>query len=115
MATVRISDLPPATELDGTEIMPIVQSGVTRRMVVNIGGAGQEGPPGPKGDQGDPGPQGPEGPAGADGSTTFYPFDANGSASASRPSVPTSTTVMWFNVPSQPSNLGPYDLWEAPN
>lgn len=39
-------------------------------------------------------------------------FDAGGNASAARPSVPTSTIVLWIDVPSEPTNLGPFDMWE---
>ena len=43
---------------------------------------------------------------------TFVNFDANNNASAARPSVPATTTVAWFNVPSKPTNLGDFDIWE---
>lgn len=39
-------------------------------------------------------------------------FDAGGNASATRPAVSATTTVIWFNVPSEPTNLGARDLWE---
>ena len=39
-------------------------------------------------------------------------FDAGGDADATRPSVPSTTTVIWFNTPSEPTNLGAFDMWE---
>jgi hypothetical protein len=43
---------------------------------------------------------------------TYLAFNAGGNASAARPSIPSTSTVAWFNVPSQPTNLGTFDVWE---
>ena len=39
-------------------------------------------------------------------------FDAQGDETATRPNVPAETTVIWFNTPSEPTNLGAFDIWE---
>lgn len=44
-------------------------------------------------------------------SGTYLAYDAGGDASAARPAVAASATVAWFNSPSEPTNLGTYDLW----
>ena len=55
--SVRLTDLPQASELTGTEITVVVQGGVSKKAtVLDIYG---------KGPQGEPGPQGPSGPLGA--------------------------------------------------
>ena len=95
---VKISDLPSADPLTGDELVPIVQGGVTKRALYS-GGKGEPGEPGEPGE---------------DGSKTFLAFDAQGNASAPRPNVPTTATVMWFNVPSEPTNKGVFDMWEEP-
>ena len=57
--SVRLTDLPQASELTGAEITVVVQGGVSKQAtVLDIYG---------KGPQGEPGPQGPSGPPGATG------------------------------------------------
>lgn len=57
--SVRLTDLPQASGLTGTEITVVVQGGVSKKAtVLDIYG---------KGPQGEPGPQGPSGPPGATG------------------------------------------------
>lgn len=45
------------------------------------------------------------------GAAVVVNFDANNNNAASRPDVPSTTTVIWFNVTAQPTNLGTFDLW----
>ena len=88
MSDVKISELPSATELDGSEETVVVQGGETRRAQVS---GVVDGLPGDR---------------------TFN-FDAGGDENAARPSEAAATdTVRWFNVPSEPTNLGTFDVWE---
>ena len=41
-------------------------------------------------------------------------FDAEGDADAARPDYPEAQRILWRNVPSEPTNLGPNDWWEDP-
>lgn len=73
MATKHINELTPAASVTGTEIVPVAQDGLTRRVTLDQlasvappGPAGEIGPAGPEGPAGDPG-IGLPGPAGADG------------------------------------------------
>ena len=62
MATKKISQLPLATGVTGADLVPIVQSGVTKRAAVSsLGGIGATGPTGPAGGAGAAGPTGPAG------------------------------------------------------
>jgi len=45
---------------------------------------------------------------------TYVTFDAEGDADAPRPTEPEGAYFIWINVPSKPTNLGPFDLWEDP-
>lgn len=64
--SVRLTDLPQASELTGAEITVVVQGGVSKQAtVLDIYGKGPQGPKGDKGDTGDTGPQGPQGPMGS--------------------------------------------------
>lgn len=67
----RITELDPAAELTGAEIIPVVQDGETRKStileIVALIPAGEQGPQGEKGDTGNVGPQGPQGPQGEPG------------------------------------------------
>lgn len=67
----KISQLPQATTVDGTEQMLGVQAGVTKRFNASLlkGVKGDTGPQGAKGDTGDTGPQGPQGLKGDTGAT----------------------------------------------
>lgn len=61
--SVRLTDLPQASELTGAEITVVVQGGVSKQAtVLDIYGKGPQGEPGP---QGETGPQGPQGPMGS--------------------------------------------------
>lgn len=75
MVTIRqttIPELPATASLDGTELVPISQGGVTRtatatQLATLIGGEAAVGPQGPQGPQGPIGPTGPQGPQGTPG------------------------------------------------
>ena len=62
MGTKQISELPNASTLDGSEIMPIEQSSTARQATLSqlatLAPAGPTGPTGPAGPQGDPGTDG---------------------------------------------------------
>lgn len=65
MATKKISQLPLATGVTGADLVPIVQSGTTKRVAVStLAVAGSTGPTGPAGSAGQS-VTGPTGPAGA--------------------------------------------------
>jgi hypothetical protein len=95
MADTKISQLPAATELTGTELVPVVQGGANKRTTAAAltgpqgpaGATGATGPQGPKGDTGDTGPQGPAGATGATGATG--PAGATGPQGPAGPTGPT--------------------------
>lgn len=66
--SVKLTDLPPATELTGSEITVVVQGGVSKQAtVLDIYGKGPQGEPGPVGPSGPPGATGIQGPKGDTG------------------------------------------------
>lgn len=76
MARIKVSNLPPASTLSGSEIVPLVQDGETRQATLDLVATtirGAQGPAGPPGQSivGPPGPAstvpGPQGPAGTNG------------------------------------------------
>ena len=72
MADKRISELPIATTpLSGSELIPVVQSGVTKYATISDLPS-DTGPIGPTGDMGTTGDIGPTGPTGAVSSITGY-------------------------------------------
>lgn len=62
-----ITELPAATTLTGSELLPVVQDGQTRKALASTflrtGERGPEGPPGGVGPAGPSGPAGPQGPS----------------------------------------------------
>ncbi|MCA1799840.1 MAG: hypothetical protein LC650_00915 [Actinobacteria bacterium] len=58
------------------------------------------------------GTRGPKGDKGDQGDAAVMAFDAGGDANAARPAVAATTIVFWYNVPSEPTNLGQFDVWE---
>ena len=78
MATKKISQLPLATGVTGADLVPIVQSGTTKRVAVStLAVAGSTGPTGPSGSAGQS-VTGPTGPAGA--GESYVQADAPASA-----------------------------------
>jgi hypothetical protein len=71
----KISDLTTAGTLDGTELVPLVKGGVTKRTTAGAltGATGPTGPTGPTGSAGATGVTGPTGPTGP--STATIPAD----------------------------------------
>lgn len=73
MATIetkRITELPVAASVSGSEAVPLVQSGVTYQTTLQtIANQMLTGPAGPEGPAGPTGPTGPAGPTGATGAT----------------------------------------------
>lgn len=71
MANQKLTDLTAATTpLAGTEVVYLVQGGVSKQTTVSaLGATGPQGPAGPTGPQGPAGPTGATGPAGATGAT----------------------------------------------
>ncbi len=68
-AQIKISDLPAASTPSGTEVLPGVQSGVTKKITINqIIGLVHAGPTGPTGAKGSNGTNGVTGPTGSNGS-----------------------------------------------
>lgn len=76
MADISIAQLPPTDYVQATDVLPIMQNGITKKVPAAIfqggviGPVGPQGPAGPQGPQGDPGPQGAQGnvgPAGQEG------------------------------------------------
>ena len=66
--SVRLTDLPQASELTGAEITVVVQGGVSKQAtVLDIYGKGPQGEPGPQGPSGPPGATGIQGPKGDTG------------------------------------------------
>lgn len=66
--SVRLTDLPQASELTGTGITVVVQGGVSKQAtVLDIYGKGPQGEPGPPGPAGEPGATGIQGPQGETG------------------------------------------------
>jgi hypothetical protein len=61
MSEKKISQMPSATVLTGSEVVLIVQNGTTKKVPVSLFQRGDQGPPGPQG------PIGPQGTAGANG------------------------------------------------
>ena len=79
----RISELPEADPLAGTEKKVVVQGGVTKQAPAsNVEG-------------------------------TYVSFDANNNVNAARPTTPVGANFIWFNVPSEPTNLGTFDIWTS--
>ena len=48
---------------------------------------------------------------GAAGDPGLVPFDAQGNINADRPDVGPNTIVYWYNTPSEPNNMGAFDMW----
>jgi len=69
MADTRISDLPPASAVQNTDLFVIVQDGVTKKASGAIVKPGTQGPQGDVGPAGPTGPQGIQGPPGIQGLT----------------------------------------------
>ena len=85
MADTKISQLPPASALTGSEIVPIVPGGGTvQTTVAQITAKAAAGATGPQGPAGPAGPQGAAGATGAQGAT--------GPAGATGPQGPAGTT-----------------------
>jgi len=101
--TTKISTLPTLTTVTDATIIPVVESGTTKRITglalktytgTASGPQGPSGPSGPAGSNGSAGATGPQGPSG--------PSGANGSAGATGPQGPTgpvagSTTQVIYN------------------
>lgn len=96
MKQVRITDLPQATTLHGSESIPIVQDGVTVRaslaqmVAEQVGPVGPQGAAGPQGLTGATGATGPQGPVGATGATG--PQGPTGTTGATGPQGPIGLT-----------------------
>ena len=48
-----------------------------------------------------------------DGDGVYLAYDAGNDADAARPTTPTGANYIWFNVPSEPTNLGLLDIWTS--
>ena len=78
MADISIGQLPPTDYVQTTDVLPIFQNGITKKVTAQLlqngvagptGPQGPAGPTGPLGPTGDPGPAGPTGSQGDQGST----------------------------------------------
>lgn len=96
MSNVQIPNLPAAVSLNGTELLEVVQAGVSLRAtslaIASLGGSGgATGPTGPSGASGPPGASGPSGASGASG-TPGGPTGATGPTGLTGATGPTGVT-----------------------
>lgn len=84
----KISELTAADALSGSELLPGVQDGTTKKITIDqlVAAVVPSVPAGAQGDEGPAGPEGPQGPAGAEGATG--PAGAEGPAGPEGPQGP---------------------------
>ena len=138
MATKKISQLALATGVTGADLVPIVQAGTTKRVLVSTlavagstgptgaagvaGAAGSTGPAGIAGGIGSTGPTGSVGPTGSAGAASTVPGPtgatgaagargATGAAGASYTNVVTTPSVLTANATVTGYNPGSGDIY----
>lgn len=112
MATKKISQLTLATTVTGADLVPIVQGGVTKRVLYStLAVAGSTGPTGLTGAAGVQGATGPTGVAGGAGATGATGPSVTGPTGASYTNIVTTPSVLTANTTVTGYNPGSGDIY----